>query len=97
MLNNLKEVIDESKIKKNVDMKKYTTFKTGGSADTFIIPETVEDIKNTLKFLYGAKILYYIVGNGSNLLVSDEGVRNPVIYIGKALSTITVFDNCITT
>lgn len=96
MLNKLREVIDESKIKKNVEMSKHTTFKTGGIADTFIVPETVEDIKNILKFFYEAGIPYYVLGNGSNLLVSDDGLRTPVISIGKALSSINVFENCIT-
>ena len=96
MLKNLREVIDESKILKNVDMKKHTTFKTGGMAETFIVPESVEDIKNVLKFLYEAKIPYYILGNGSNLLVSDDGLKTPVISIGKTLSGINVFENCIT-
>lgn len=96
MLNKLREVIDESKILKDVDMKKHTTFRTGGKASTFIVPESVEDIKNVLKFLFEAKIPYYILGNGSNLLVSDEGLKTPVISIGKALSGINVFENCIT-
>ena len=82
MLKNLGEVIDERKILKDVDMKKHTTFKTGGKAETFIVPDSVEDIKNVLKFLYESKIPYYILGNGSNLLVSDDGLKTPVISIG---------------
>lgn len=95
MLSNLREVIDESKIKTNVDMSKYTTFRTGGSADIFIIPENVEDIKNVVKFMCEINSPYYILGNGSNLIVSDEGLRTPVINISKAISNIEIFENCI--
>ncbi len=96
MINNLKEVISNDRIKLNVSMKDFTTFKTGGSADIMICPESCSELKNVVKFLHEIKSEYYILGNGSNLLVSDNGIRKPVIYIGKELSSIDVFEDCIT-
>ena len=96
MINNLKEVISEDRIKFNVPMKEFTTFKTGGNADVMICPKTFDELKNAVKFLYEIKSDYYVLGNGSNLLVSDNGIRKPVIYIGKELSSIDVFEESIT-
>ena len=96
MLKNLKNVIDESRIKINVPMSAYTTFKTGGCADILIAPENLEELKNIVNFFFENKVDYYVLGNGSNLLVSDEGLKKPVIYMDKNFSGIEVFENCIT-
>lgn len=96
MINELKTVISEEKIKYNVSMKEYTSFKTGGNASVIVFPTTLEEIKNVVKFFYEAKIQFNILGNGSNLLVSDEGVKKPIICLGKNFSSIDVFENCIT-
>lgn len=96
MLSKLKEVIDENKIKYDISMAEYTTFRTGGNASLFIMPESLEDLKNVVKFFYEAKQDYYVLGNGSNLLVSDNGPSKPVIFIGKNFSSIDVFENSIT-
>ncbi len=96
MLDKLKMIIDESRIKSNVPMASYTTFKTGGCAEIMITPTTVEELKNVVKFFFENGIEYYVLGNGSNLLVSDEGVKKPVIYMDKNFGGIEVFENCIT-
>lgn len=96
MLKELKTVIDESKIKINVPMSSYTTFKTGGNADIMLCPTSTEELRNIVKFFYESKTPYYVLGNGSNLLVSDSGLKKPVIYIGRNLNSIVQFDDCIT-
>lgn len=96
MISKLKEVIDESRIKTNVPMAEFTTFRTGGNADVFITPQSTDELKNILKLFYEMKQPYYILGNGSNLLVSDNGLRKPVIHIGKDMAQVKVFENCIT-
>ena len=96
MLEQLKSVIDESKIKTKISMAEYTTFKTGGNADILISPTTVEELKSVVNLFYETATQFYVLGNGSNLLVSDKGIRKPVIHLGKNFSSIDVFDNCIT-
>lgn len=96
MLKELKTVIDESKIKINVPMSSYTTFKTGGNADIMLCPTSTEELRNIVKFFYESKTPYYVLGNGSNLLVSDSGLKKPVIYIGRNFNSIEQFDDCIT-
>lgn len=96
MYSKLREVIDESRIKVNVPMHQYTTFKTGGNADLVVFPQTNDELKNVVKLFYELKTPYYVLGNGSNLLVSDDGIRKPVICLGKEFSSIDLFEECIT-
>lgn len=94
MQNILGEVIDKSKIEKNVGMADKTTFKTGGNADIFVTPTTLKELKDVVKCLYENHCPYYVLGNGSNILVSDKGLRRPVINIGMMKSEIGIFENC---
>lgn len=85
----LNKFMDEDDIKIDVPMKKYTSFKVGGNADLFITPKRYEDVKKIIDLCKSNNINYYIVGNGSNLLVKDGGLRGVVIKLSK-LNNITV-------
>lgn len=74
----------------NVPLKEYTTFKTGGNAKVFIEPKTPIAVAQVLRKLTERGERYFVLGNGSNLLVADEGIDCPVIHIGKNLSEIKV-------
>lgn len=95
MIHKLYEVVDTSIIKENVPMSTLNTFKTGGNADIVLFPRNVQELKDIVKFLFDIKSPYYVLGNGSNLLVSDSGLKKPVICLGKEFSSIEIFDNCI--
>lgn len=88
-------VLPESRIKTDEPMKQHTTFRTGGPADYFVMPETKEELQETVSLLKRTREPYYIVGNGSNLLISDRGYRGTVIQIYKEMSKITVNGNVI--
>ena len=77
----LENIISKDKIKTNELMSKHTSFKTGGKADYYIKAENKEEISNIIKFSKQNKIPLYIIGNGSNVLVSDEGIRGIVLKI----------------
>ena len=77
----LKEKIDTKDIFENEPMYKHTTFKIGGNADIFIKVYTIEDIKLILKIASENNINVFILGNGSNLIVRDKGIRGIVIKI----------------
>lgn len=62
-------------------MKNHTTFKIGGSCDVMIFPQNEEQIINALKLIKQNGFAYRIIGNGSNLLVSDDGLREVVIKL----------------
>lgn len=74
-------------------MKAHTTFKTGGNASVFISPQNESELSEALKIINSLGFKPFILGNGSNLLVSDEGITDrPVIYIGEAFNQIKLLD-----
>ena len=80
-LEKLKEILSEDEILENEMMSKHTTFELGGPAKFFIKPNSVNKIIKVLKLCKDYSIDYFILGNGSNLLVSDKGYDGLVINI----------------
>ncbi|MBI2042153.1 MAG: UDP-N-acetylmuramate dehydrogenase [Candidatus Nealsonbacteria bacterium] len=72
------------KIQRAVPLKKYTTFQIGGPANYFCIAKTNNELIGALNFAKGKKLPFFILGGGSNLLISDAGFRGVVI---KPLNT----------
>jgi len=69
------------KFKKNVLLRDYATFKIGGPAKYFFEAKTEEDLIEAIKFVYQKKLSFFILGSGSNLLISDEGYEGLIIKI----------------
>lgn len=93
--NELFTLIDKERILKDEPMKNHTTFRIGGPADYFVRPNNAEEIALIIGLCRREKTPYYIVGNGSNLLVGDKGCRGVVIQIFKSMNQIEVSDNMI--
>ena len=79
------------------EMKFHTTFRIGGPADYYVEPESKEEVRELLLLCRKEEIDFYIIGNGSNLLVGDKGFRGLIIQIGKQLSHITCSEDGIVT
>ena len=77
----LQEIVDKKNILKNESMSKHTSLKIGGEADYFIKIETVEQLKKTLNLAKKYNMPITIVGNGTNLLVREGGIRGLVIKL----------------
>lgn len=75
---------------RNEPMKKHTTFRIGGPADYYLCPHSAKEIQKAVEICREEKIPYFILGNGSNLLVSDQGYRGAVIQLWKNVSDIRV-------
>ena len=73
--------IEKSKILYNEEMKKYTTFKIGGKAECLIKIDNIKDLKSILKFVNENGVPLTVLGNGSNVLVSDKGIKGITIII----------------
>ncbi len=84
------------KVSFNEPMKKHTTFKIGGCADIFCEPKNADELKKLIDFFKSNSIPHTVIGNGSNLLVSDKGVRGAVIKIGSRMAEISVNGDTIT-
>ncbi|AWB45364.1 UDP-N-acetylenolpyruvoylglucosamine reductase [Paenibacillus sp. CAA11] len=68
-------------------MSKYTTWKIGGPADALIIPESTSQLQQLIRILHTERVPWLLVGKGSNMLVSDKGIRGAVIKLGKGFET----------
>lgn len=86
-MNNFSEVLFEE------PMRKHTSFKIGGPAEIFISAGSAEEAVRAVRLCREENIPFEIIGNGSNLLVADCGVRGAVICIGRGMSRITIENN----
>ena len=92
----LKNIVSEQDILTKEYMKNHTSFKIGGSADFLVTPRTVDQIQNLIKTLKKENIPVFIMGNGSNLLVSDKGIRGVVIKLSKNFSSFSISSDEVT-
>ena len=86
----LSKIVEKEQILIEEPMKKHTTFRIGGPAEYLILPQTTEEIADVVKLCRQEERPWYIVGNGSNLLVADEGVRGVVIQLLRNFNQIQV-------
>lgn len=84
----LETVIGQGQVCENEPMKNHTTFRIGGPADIFVCPKTEEGLIRGLEWCREKKISFYVIGNGSNLLVGDKGFRGVVFQVCKNLDAV---------
>lgn len=90
----LSEIVGEHNLLINEPMKEHITFKIGGPADYYVRPKDIDSLKELLRYIKKENLPYYIIGNGSNLLVKDKGFRGIVIDL-LDLNNINVKGNTI--
>ena len=83
-------------LRRNVPMRDYTSFRIGGAADAVLFAQSEEQLVHAVRLCKEAGERYLVVGNGSNLLVSDRGVRDLVIMIRDAFSQVSFSDETMT-
>ena len=88
--NQLVNLIDEKRVLVDEPMKKHITFRVGGNADYFVMPQRAEEVKEIVALCKKTEMPFYILGNGSNLLVGDKGYRGVIIQIYKEMNDIRV-------
>ena len=90
MLSNIKAVADKfgCEFREDAPMSDYTSFKTGGPAELVIMPNSIEALSALISACRESEIKPYIIGNGSNILVSDSGLRGVVLRLAKGLSEL---------
>lgn len=87
-----KNIYSENQIELNANMSEHIYFKVGGPVDVLLMPKTKEQVIETIKICNKNKINYFVIGNGSNLLVKDGGIRGVVIKLTE-LNDIRVDNN----
>ena len=89
----LLSILKVEQVKKDEPMKIHTTFRVGGPASYFVTPETEEEVAKVIEVCTQENVPYYIVGNGSNLLVSDQGYEGVIIQIYKQMNQVEITEN----
>lgn len=90
-INNLQKIIPNQNILYNEPMSKHTSIKIGGPADVFIKATTIEEAKSIVEFANNNSLPLQVIGNGSNILVKDEGIRGIVLKL--QLNQIVIQDH----
>lgn len=88
-------ILGEENVLKDEPMSRHTTFRVGGAADWFVTPKEEEQVRETVLLLKEKQIPYYVIGNGSNLLVGDKGYRGVIVQIYKNMNQIRVKDRTV--
>lgn len=92
----LQGFIPPDRVLKNVDMKPYTSFRAGGQSALLVIAETETELVQIVKLVYDAYIAHYFIGNGSNVLVKDQGYEGLIIKLGASFSKVSVEEEVLT-
>ena len=92
-LDKLYKCLNEDQVILNEPMKNHTSFKIGGPCDYFIKPNSIEDLQEVLDLCKSFDIEVFVLGNGSNLLVTDKGFRGAVIQVFKNFNYVSVKDH----
>ncbi len=91
----LKKAVGEENVFLNEPMSKHTSFKTGGNADYFVVPHNAKEISDICTIAKENNLDTYILGNGSNTLVTDKGIRGVVVSL-RGFNNIQVDNDTIT-
>lgn len=89
LLNTLRKIAPD-RVLENAPMSRYTTFRVGGPADALFLPASVEELQEALAAAKAQGIPVCLIGNGSNLIVRDGGIRGLVIALGEPFSELRV-------
>ncbi len=92
----LRSQVPEECIKKDEPMGKHTTFRVGGNADFFVEIGSDRELANIIKYLKQTDHSYFILGNGSNLLVGDKGYDGVILHLGERFARIRVENETVT-
>ena len=89
-------ILPEENVRMDEPMDRHTTFRVGGPAKCFVTVDTREQLSKVLSYLQRAGWDFFILGNGSNLLVGDKGYRGVIVALGADFSSVDISENRMT-
>ena len=93
MYEHIRTIVPEERLLFHEPMSKHTTFRVGGEAECMIVVETKDELAQIISYLGRLEQDYFVLGNGSNLLVGDKGYRGVIVKMGKRMGGIRVEQN----
>lgn len=94
-LKEIRKIVGDEHVYTDVPLKQYTSFKIGGPADIMAFPSDTDALRQLMQYLAQNQVNRLLIGNGTNLLVSDKGFRGVVVHTGKNLKSVRVQEECI--
>jgi len=88
VIKSLKELLGEEAVYENELLKHHTSFKIGGPCYALVEPESVDELTKIVQLFYNFKAPFYLIGNGTNLLVKDDGIKAFIIKLSKKFSQV---------
>ncbi|SDZ21338.1 UDP-N-acetylmuramate dehydrogenase [Proteiniborus ethanoligenes] len=85
-----KNIIEKGDVLIHEPMSKHTSFKIGGPVDVLVLPGSIEELASSIKLCKSEGLDYFVMGNGSNIIVRDKGIRGIVIKISESLNNIII-------
>lgn len=89
----LRAIVGEENLLVDEPMSEHTTFEIGGPADFYVIPEDFDEVRDVIAACKDAAVDYFVLGCGSDLLVSDEGYRGVIVAVADGLVGVSVEDD----
>lgn len=86
----MRQIVGEDNVLIDEPMSEHTTFEIGGPADLFVIPEDSDEVREVIAACRKAEVPYFILGNGSDLLVSDEGYRGVIVGMADGFTNVSI-------
>ena len=86
----LRSIVGEDNVLVDEPMSEHTTFEVGGPADLYVIPESFDEVRDVLLACDEAGVERFVLGRGSDLLVSDDGYRGVIVAVGEGLMGVSV-------
>ena len=86
----LRAIVGEKNVLVDEPMSEHTTFKVGGPADLYVIPEDFDEVRDVLRACDEAGVEHFVLGRGSDLLVSDDGYRGVIVAVADGLVGVSV-------
>lgn len=94
LIKQIEKIVGNENVKIDEPMKRHTSFKVGGPADLMVCPRTYSAVKDLIELLKKENVDYFIMGNGSNVIVKDGGIRGVVVDL-TCLDGINIEDNIV--
>lgn len=86
----LHQIVGEDNVLEGEPLSRHTTFEIGGPADLFVIPESAEEVREVIAACREAEVPYFVLGNGSDLLVSDDGYQGVIVALADGFTNVSV-------
>lgn len=95
-LEKIKEIVGDENVRPDELMAPHMSMKVGGRADYFVTPGSAEEIRELKSFFNVRKIPYYVIGNGTNVIIRDDGFRGVIICIRDNMKKVEICGNKVT-